>query len=61
MDLCFLQPLEATRAGFVVQQSAALGLAGAQKVMRPAVRHMLGRMDDRQPISACASVRQFMA
>jgi hypothetical protein len=60
MNQYFLQPLEATRASFVVQQSAALGLAGVQKVMRTVMRNVLGRMDDRQLLSVCASIRQFM-
>lgn len=60
MDQYFLQPLKATKASFVVQQSAALGLAGVQKVTGTVIRNMLGRMDDRQLLSVCASIRQFM-
>ena len=48
MDQYFLQSLKATKANFVVQQSAALGLAGVQKVMGTVIRNILGRMDDRQ-------------
>lgn len=61
MDQYFLQSLKATKANFVVQQSAALGLAGVQKVMGTVIRNMLGRMDDRQLLSVCGSIRQFMA
>ena len=60
MDRYFLQSLKSTKANFVVQQSAALGLSGVQKVMGTVIRNILGRMDDRQLISVCGSIRQFM-
>jgi len=60
MEQYFLQSLKATRANFVVQQSAALGLAGVQKVMGTVIRNMIGRMDSRQLLSVSASIRQFM-
>lgn len=61
MDQYFLQSLKATRANFVVQQSAALGLAGVRKAMGTVIRNILGRMDDRQLLLVCGSIRQFMA
>ena len=61
MDQYFLQSLKATKANFVMQQSAALGLSGVQKVMGTVIRNMLGRMDDRQLLSVCGSIRRFMA
>lgn len=61
MDEYFLQSLKATKANFVVQQSAALGLSGVQKVMGTVIRNILGRMDDRQLLSVCGSIRRFMA
>ena len=61
MDQYFLQSLKATKANFVVQQSAALGLAGVQKVMGSVVRNILGRMDDRQLLVVCGSIRRFMS
>ena len=60
MDQYFLQSLKATKANFVVQQSAAIGLSGVQKVMGTVVRNIIGRMDDRQLLSVCGSIRQFM-
>ena len=60
LDQYFLQSLKATKANFVVQQSAALGLAGVQKVMGTVIRNILGRMDDRQLLVVCGSIRQFM-
>lgn len=60
MDQFFLQSLKATKANFVVQQSAALGLSGVQKVMGTVTRNIVGRMDDRQLLSVCGSIRKFM-
>jgi hypothetical protein len=61
MDQYFLQSLKATKANFVVQQSAALGLSGVQKVMGTVIRNIIARMDDRQLLSVCGSIRKFMA
>jgi hypothetical protein len=61
MDQFFLQSLKETKANFVVQQSAALGLSGVQKVMGTVIRNIMGRMDDRQLLSVCESIRRFMA
>src|SRR3990167_3021598 len=60
MDQFFLQSLKATKANFVVQQSASLGLSGVRKVMCTVIRNIIGRMDDRQLLSVCGSIRQFM-
>ena len=60
MDRFFLQSLKATKANFVVQQSASLGLSGVQKVMGTVIRNIVGRMDDKQLLSVCGSIRQFM-
>jgi hypothetical protein len=60
MDQYLLQSLKATKANFVVQQSAALGLSGVQKLMGTVIRNIVGRMDDRQLLSVCGSIRQFM-
>jgi hypothetical protein len=61
LDQYFLQSLKATKANFVVQQSAALGLSGVQKVMGSVIRSIIGCMDDRQLLSVCGSIRKFMA
>lgn len=60
LDQYFLQSLKATKVNFVVQQSAALGLAGVHKVMGTVIRNILGRMDDRQLLVVFGSIRQFM-
>ncbi len=60
MDQYFLQSLKATKANFMVQQSASLGLSGVQKVMGTVIKNIVGRMDDKQILSVCGSIRQFM-
>jgi len=60
LDQYFLQPLKATRVSFVVQQSATLGMSGVHKVMGTVIRNVLGRMDDRQLLSVCGSIRKLM-
>ena len=60
MDQFFVQSLKATKANFVVQQSASLGLSGVQKVMGTVIRNIVGRMDDKQLLSVCGSIRRFM-
>ncbi|HMA29201.1 MAG TPA: hypothetical protein VKS23_05010 [Thermoanaerobaculia bacterium] len=61
MDYYFLKPLKVARVGFIVQQTADLGLAGALRVMGSVIRNIIGRMDEPQLLSVCGSIRQFMA
>lgn len=60
LDSYFLKSLEAAKVGFIVQQSAALGLAGVHKLMGTVVRNILVRMDGDQLRSLSGSIRQFM-
>ena len=60
MDYFFLRSLKNTQAGFVVQQSASLGLAGVQKVMGTVIRNVLGRMSGPQLLSVCGTLRELM-
>lgn len=60
MDYFFLRSLKATKAGFVVQQSASLGLIGVQKVMGTVTRNVLGRMSGPQLLSVCGTLRELM-
>lgn len=61
MDYYFLKPLKVARVGFIVQQTADLGLAGALRVMGSVIRNIIGRMDEPQLLSVCGSIRHFMA
>jgi hypothetical protein len=60
MDYYFMKPLKLAKAGFIVQQSANLGLAGAQQVMGAVIRNIIGLMDRPQLLSVCGSIRQLM-
>ncbi|ALT76287.1 hypothetical protein [Paucibacter sp. KCTC 42545] len=61
LDQYFLQSLKATKANFLVQQSAALGMVGVNKLMGTVIRNIISRMDDKQLRVVCGSIRQFMA
>jgi hypothetical protein len=60
LDSYFMEPLKRAKAGFIVQQTANLGLAGARQVMGSVVRKILDRMDGPQLVSVCGSIRGFM-
>ena len=60
LDAYFMEPLKQAKAGFVTQQSAALGLAGARNVLGSVLRTVIGRMDGPQLRSVCGSIRTFM-
>jgi hypothetical protein len=60
MDYYFMKPLKLASPGFVVEQSANLGLAGVRQVMGSVVRQIIGRMDGPQLVSVCGSIRQLM-
>jgi len=60
MDYYFMKPLELAKTGFIVQQSANMGLAGARQVMGSVIRSIIGRMDRPQLLSVCGSIRQLM-
>jgi hypothetical protein len=60
LDHYFLEPLKRAKPGFMVEQSANLGMLGVKQVMAPVIRQILGRMDSPQLLSVCGSIRQFM-
>lgn len=60
MDYYFIRPLKLAKPGFIVEQSASLGMAGALQVIGSVVRSIIGRMDQPQLLSVCASIRQLI-
>jgi hypothetical protein len=60
MDYYFMKPLKLAKAGFIVQQSASLGMAGVQQVMGSVIRNIIGRMDGPQLLSVSGSIRKLM-
>jgi hypothetical protein len=60
MDYYFMKPLKLVKAGFIVEQSAKLGMAGAQQVMGSVLHNFIGRMDRPQLLFVCGYIRQLM-
>ena len=60
MDYYFLKPLRLVQVGFVVQQSANLGMAGAVRIIASVIRNIIGRMDKDQLLAICGYMRQLM-
>jgi len=60
MDYYFTKQLKLAKPGFLVEQSANLGLAGVQQVMGSVIRQIIGRMDRPQVLSVCGSIRHLM-
>jgi hypothetical protein len=60
MDYYFMKPLKLSKANFIVQQSARVGMAGTLQVLGTVIRNIVGRMDGPQLLSVCGSIRQLM-
>jgi hypothetical protein len=60
MDFYFMKPLKLAKAGFMVEQSARLGMTGVQQVMASVIRQIIGRMESPQLLSVCGSIRKLM-
>ncbi|MCV2370922.1 PT domain-containing protein [Roseateles oligotrophus] len=60
MDFYFLAPLKQAKAGFVIQQSANLGMVGVQQLMGGVIRNIIGRMERPALLSVCGSIRSMM-
>ena len=60
MDDYFLQPLRLAKVGFVVQQTANLGVAGATRIMAPMIRNIIGRLDKNQLLTIGDCIRHLM-
>lgn len=60
LDYFFIRQLKLAKPGFLVEQSANLGMAGVQQVMGTVIRQVIGRMDGPQVLSVCGSIRELM-
>jgi hypothetical protein len=60
MDAYFMAPLRTAKAGFLVEQSASLGMTGTVQVLASVIRNIIGRMGPPQLLSVCGSIRHFM-
>ncbi len=60
LEYYFLRALDLAKAGFVVKQSASLGMTGVKRVMGPVVHNIIGRLDKQQMVVVCGHIRQLM-
>ena len=60
LDYFFMKQLKLAKPGFLVEQSANIGMAGVQQVMGSVIRQIIGRMDNPQLLSVCGSIRRLM-
>ena len=56
----FTTPLKHAKVGFLIEQTANLGLAGTMRVMAGVVRNITGQMEGAQMRSVCDAIRGFM-
>ena len=60
LEYYFLRPLKLANVGFVVEQSAQLGMGSVKRVMAPVIRNIIGHLDSRQLLMVCQHIRQLM-
>jgi hypothetical protein len=60
LEYYFLRPLKLANVGFVVEQSAQLGMGSVKRVMAPVIRNIIGHLDTRQLLMVCQHIRQLM-
>lgn len=60
MEYFYLRPLKLAKAGFFVEQSARLGMAGTTSVLASVIRSIIGGMDDSQLLAISSYIRQLM-
>lgn len=61
MEYYFVKPVKDAKLGFVAQQTASLGKAGALRMMSPVFRSVLGSANDAQMRSISRHIRELMA
>jgi hypothetical protein len=60
LEYYFMRPLKLSKAGFIAEQSAGLGIGAAKRVFGSVIRNVIGHMDGPQLLSICGSVRELM-
>ena len=61
MDYYFIKPLKQAEVGFVIQQSANVGMLGAVRVLGSVTRNIISRMDGPQLRSVSKEMRRLMS
>jgi hypothetical protein len=59
-DYFFLKPLQQAKVGFVARQTASFGMAGALRIMSPAIRTILAGTNAAQLRIITRHIRQLM-
>jgi hypothetical protein len=60
MDYYFLRALKLADSGFMVQQSAKIGMSATTSVLGSVIRNIVGGMDERQLLAVSAHIRELM-
>jgi len=60
LNYYFLKPLQQAEVGFVVHQSASLGISGALRMMSSVSRTIIGRLNKNQLLTIGDYIRQLM-
>lgn len=60
MDYYFLRALKLAGSGFMVQQSAKIGMSATTGVLGSVIRNIIGGMDERQLLAVSAHIRELM-
>jgi len=60
MNYFYLEPLRLAKAGFLVEQSAGLGISASNSMMAPVIRTIINRMDHAQLVAVCKYIRLLM-
>jgi len=60
MDYFLMRPLRLAKVGFVVEQTASMGIGGVKRVLTPVIRNIIGRMDEQQLLTVSNHIRDLM-
>lgn len=60
MDYYFMKPLKLAKVGFVVEQSAVVGMSGAIRMIAGVIHNIIGRMDKAQLLVVSTHIRHLM-
>ena len=60
MNYFYLEALKLAKAGFLVEQSASLGISASNSMMAPVIRTIINRMDHAQLVAVCKYMRHLM-
>ena len=60
MDYYFLRPLRLAKVGFLIEQSANVGMAGVTQLLGSVIYNVIGHMDQSQLLTVCSYIRELM-